>query len=110
MVFIFYQVNFWNKIWGDTIDDQKVAESFFLHAVVSSPLRAIPAMQRASDNPNVDRKMGPNTIRYVNDMDPELLLHRLAVAKIRHRVGIAHKDPSQRKFLIGWINRALKYV
>ena len=102
--------NFWDKIGGNLINYQHVAEAIFLHAVVSGTRIALEATQRASDNPEVDRKIGPNTIRYVNDMDPELLLHRLAVAKIRQRVRIAHKDKSQQKFLIGWINRALKYV
>ena len=102
--------NFWNKVGGDLIHDQDVAEAIFLHAVVSGTRIALEATQRASDNAEVDRKIGPNTIAHINNMDPELLLLRMAVAKVRQRVRIAHKDKSQQKFLIGWINRALKYV
>ena len=110
LVFLFYQLNFWNKVGGDLIHDQDVAEAIFLHAVVSGTRIALEATQRASDNAEVDRKIGPNTIAHINNMDPELLLLRMAVAKVRQRVRIAHKDKSQQKFLIGWINRALKYV
>ena len=106
----FYKNNFWDKIGGDDIDYQKMAEAIFLHAVVSGTRTALETVQRATLNPNVDRKIGPQTLRLINIASTELLLLRMAVAKVRRRVAITRKDKSQLKFLAGWINRALKYV
>ena len=112
MVHDFYEKRYWDKFRGGLLMNQHVAEAIFLHAVVSGVKTAARAVQRALRDPDIkiDGKLGPISRHAVNRMDPELLLLRLAVRKVRRRAMIAHKDKSQLKFLPGWVFRALRHV
>ena len=55
-----------------------------------------------------DGKFGPKTAAAVNAADPDLFMARYALAKIARYAAIVSKDSSQRAFLLGWINRALR--
>lgn len=120
-----YGQRYWDKVWGDKIRSQDVAESLFMQAVHSSPRTAIRAIQRATGakpkGPGVtyvaDGYMGGITLKALNEpyfqgefdelMD-ELILLRMFAAKIKRYDEIAEKDTTQRKFFRGWVRRARK--
>lgn len=65
----FYRVNFWEKIWGDKINDQEVANTMFSQAIVNGVAAAVKDMQLASGATpaEADGIMGPKTIQLINN-------------------------------------------
>jgi len=102
----FYRVNFWDKINGDQISDQRVASSIFDFAVnagsgTSSSLAQMVVGAKA------DGVIGQNSLKSINDFDPEHFLSAFTVAKIARYVSIVKKRPTSRKYFYGWVIRAL---
>ena len=58
----------------------------------------------------VDGVIGPKTIEAVNSVDADKLLTTYALLRIGRYREIVLKNPSQRKFLLGWINRVFKEI
>lgn len=52
-----------------------------------------------------DGNIGPLTLRWVNDMPPRTLLYNYARARMSFDIKLAEKDPTQIKFVAGWILR-----
>lgn len=107
MVREFYRDLYWDKIKGDNIDDQGMAESIFDYSVNAGIKTASKLAQLVVDA-TPDGIIGPLTLRSLNDADPELFLSNFALAKITRYRDIVSSNPSQRKFLLGWINRTLE--
>jgi lysozyme family protein len=106
MVRDFYRVNYWNAIQGDKLNPI-VASSIFNFAVnagvsVASKLAQI-CVKTAPDG-----VIGIRSVEALNRIDPELFVASYALAKIARYRDIVMRDRSQIKFLLGWLNRALK--
>ena len=101
-----YQRRYWNPVNGDGIESQAVATLLYSCGVLSGPGTALRLIQLAAVTPQ-DGIMGPNTLRAINGQDPELLILRMTVARVGRYVGICRRHRSQRKFLLGWVSRAL---
>ncbi|MGH3427957.1 MAG: putative peptidoglycan-binding domain-containing protein [Mycobacteriales bacterium] len=73
-----YRYDYWNKILGDSIEDQNVANKFFDLAVNDGVKQAARIIQRAlcgiGRNVVVDGAPGPNTAAAINASDPGMLL------------------------------------
>jgi lysozyme family protein len=111
MVRDFYRDGWWEPIRGDAIADQRVASSIFDFAVNTSAYgRPAVAVKLAQIVAGVapDGAFGPKTLEAVNAMDGALFVARYAVAKIARYRDIVQRDRSQLRFLLGWLNRALK--
>ena len=102
----FYQVNFWDKLKGDQIVNQEIANSIFdfgVNAGVSTSA-SLAQMVAGADSDGV---IGANTITAINNFDPDHFLAAFTVAKIARYVNIVKKRPTSRKYFYGWVLRAL---
>ena len=109
LVQAFYKEKFWDQVGGDDITDQQVAASIFDFAVNGG----IPVASRLAQGivgANVDGMIGQQTVGKINEYDSELFLAKFALAKIQRYAKICTNDSGQKKFLLGWINRALEGV
>lgn len=105
----FYREHFWNRLRGDLIQDQRIAETLFDFAVNAGLRTAIRLAQQVLDA-TPDGILGPITVDLLNQYPANEFLYRYAVAKVARYAEIVNGDRSQSKFLLGWINRTLKGV
>lgn len=103
----FYQRQFWDKVRGDDIQNQDVAESIFDFAVNAGIAASVTLAQTASGSP-ADGLMGTNTIKAINEQDPKTFLAMFALHKIARYVHIVEKRPDSRKYFYGWVRRTLE--
>jgi lysozyme family protein len=103
---MFYEVNFWDKIRGDEIKDQEIAESLFDFAVNTGINPAVKTAQKALCIED-DGIIGINTIKALNSIIPELFLLRFTIEKINKYIQICQKNQSQKTFFFGWVSRAV---
>lgn len=103
--------DYWDKVSADALPEA------IRHAVVdfafnSGPTRAAVKLQRAinctlgRDVLVEDGQIGPKTLYYAGEPDSKRLLLVYRGLRIEFLVAIAVRDPSQRKFLYGWLRRA----
>lgn len=98
----FYRSNFWDKIHGTEIKDQQVA-NFIFDFYVNSGRTALIQVQRTIGVID-DGIFGEKTIQTINNHFGELL-GTLKVVRIQFVRNIVKNNPSQSKFLSGWLNR-----
>ena len=119
MVRHLYREEYWNRIWGDQIESQEVAESILFWVVLAPMPTVIKTVQRIV-GAKPDGVMGPATIDslnfYIYDNRPDvaaikkrLFLCELYVKKSDRRVEVS-KRKGQINNLRGWLNRARKHV
>lgn len=102
----FYRVTFWDKINGDQITNQNVANSIFDFGVnAGSGTSGSLAQMVVGAKP--DGVIGPDSISAINSFDPDYFLASFTVAKIARYVNIVKKRPTSRKYFYGWVIRAL---
>jgi hypothetical protein len=56
-----------------------------------------------------DGIIGEQTLRKLNSLDFGYFLPAFTVAKIAHYISIIKKRPANKKYLYGWVIRALEY-
>lgn len=99
----FYKIQYWDRIWGNALRDQKLANSFFLFAVNVGLKTAIKKIQSLVDTKE-DGIMGVITINKINNFGFFLLdLFKEAQKKYYHDLVAVDKD--REKFLKGWLRR-----
>jgi lysozyme family protein len=101
-----YKQDYWDKVSGDQLKSQAVAENIFDTAVNMGPTTATKMVQMTLGI-GVDGKFGANTLKAVNAVDEGEFLAEFTLAKIARYAAICNRDRSQSKFLLGWINRSL---
>lgn len=112
----FYVLNFWNKIMGDAIASQKIANEVYDTAVNFGHVQAGLMLQDAlnllnkngSEFPDllVDGKIGSKTIEVLNgikNIDP--LLRTLNGLQFMKYVKICEHNPEQEYNFVGWLKR-----
>ena len=77
--------------------------------VLSGPKTAITTLQGVLNVPQ-DGVLGPKTLRAVATQDRAALLRALVAARAVRFARIVERNPSQAKFLVGWITRALSFL
>ena len=105
----FYYSQFWLKIKGESILDQAVAESIFDFAVNAGIATSVHLAQTVV-KVTPDGTIGPKTVAAINGCDPDYFLARFAILKIKRYVEICQKRPLSKKYIFGWVNRALQGV
>src|SRR5215467_5068343 len=101
-----YKQDYWDKVSGDKVKSQAVAESIFDTAVNMGVMTATKLVQMTLDI-GIDGKFGPDTLKAANAIDEKEFLAEFTLAKIARYAAICNKDRTQSKFLLGWINRSL---
>lgn len=107
MVCDFYRDNFWAPIHGDALGSQKIATSIFSFAVNAGAKTSIKCAQMAACVAS-DGIVGKMTTFALNSIEPQLFLAKFALSKVAKYCAICTADPTQKKFLLGWLNRTLK--
>lgn len=106
----FYEVEFWDKVRGDDIENQEVAHSIFDFGVNAHYKTSIRLAQVVVDT-SADGIIGPNTLKKINEYgDHEKFLLAFGMAKIARYTKKCWDNPKKRKFYFGWINRVLEGV
>ena len=107
MVRNFYKVEFWDRIRGDEITNQIVAENLFNFGV-NTGIKVAVKLAQLIVGATPDGAVGDVTLQKFNNIDGEAFKKAYALAKITRYADICNKNKTQSKFLLGWINRTLK--
>jgi lysozyme family protein len=107
MVRNFYKVEFWDRLRGDEVTNQTVAESVFNFSVNTGMSVAVKLAQLIV-GATPDGAVGEKTLQKFNNAEPEAFKKAYALAKITRYADICNKNRTQSKFLLGWVNRTLK--
>ena len=102
----FYRVNFWNKVKGDDIINQKVAESIFDFGV-NAGVGTSASLAQLVVEAVTDGVIGQESITRINAFNSNHFLAAFTVAKIARYVNIVKKRPTSRKYFYGWVLRSL---
>jgi len=105
----FYEINYWDKVCGDEIKNQDIAESIFDFAVNAGPV-ASAKLAQITVGVEPDGVLGPLTIQKMNADDPRAFLAVFALNKIARYVSICDKRQESKKFFFGWVKRTLEGV
>jgi lysozyme family protein len=100
----FYKRNFWMPVMQD-VQNQELANWIFDKGVNMGVSRAYKLLQRAL-HVDQDGVIGPQTRAMLNAADPVKLLADCREEAKRFYTQLALKDPSQSRFLHGWLARA----
>ena len=101
-----YKRDYWDKLKADNIESQLVANELF-DTSVNMGVRTASKLIQGCVDAHPDGIIGNATLQKINEMDEELLLLRFKLAKVARYTYLAKKRPANRKYLLGWINRAL---
>lgn len=100
----FYQRNFWMPVM-DEIKDQALVNWLFDKGVNMGIRRAYKLLQQAL-HVDADGIIGPQTRAMIHQSDPAELLAACRAEARRFYTNLALNDPSQSRFLQGWLARA----
>lgn len=101
---------FWDKVGGDNIKDQSVAEILFDFAWGSGVYRANKLVQTLlnryfNQNLTIDGVTGPKTQAAINSVDPKKLFNKIWDYRHEYLHQIVRSRPQNAKFLNGWLKR-----
>ena len=102
-----YKRDYWDKIRADQLDSQLIAENIFDTAVNMGVRTASRMAQEVLEIVPTDGIIGPQSLNYINDAPIDLFISKYTLQKVAHYVEICKKNKSQKKYLLGWMNRAL---
>jgi lysozyme family protein len=102
-----YKRDFWDRIRGDDITSQAIAENIFDACVNMGVKTASRLAQTSLSITPADGVIGSQSLTAVNSADEELFIANFTIAKIARYAHICTRDRSQSRFLLGWVNRAL---
>lgn len=94
----------------DMINDLMISAHLFCHGVNAGNSAAIKLLQKSVNSVYgvsiaVDGKIGSQTLKYVNGCKTKELINDFINRRISFYESIVKNNPSQKKFLKGWINR-----
>lgn len=98
-----YRKQFWDKMQGDKINDQQVAEIIF-DGFVNMGKNGLKIAQKEA-GVTIDGNIGPQSIQMINAADPRLLFNGIKDARIGYYERLAGRKPQMQVFLKGWLNR-----
>ena len=102
----FYKTEFWDRLRGDEVANQVVAESVFNFGV-NTGLSVAVKLAQLIVGATPDGAVGDKTLQKFNNVEPEAFKKAYALAKIARYADICNRNKTQSKFLLGWLNRTL---
>jgi len=103
-----YRADYWNKVCGDEIQSQNLA-NIVCDFYVNSPEAAAKLLQtilnQLGASLTVDGCIGPATIRALGAVDENEVYRRYKAGRIAFYRNLVQENPSMSKFLNGWLNR-----
>ncbi|MFA6201969.1 MAG: glycosyl hydrolase 108 family protein [Gallionella sp.] len=105
----FYKINYWDKLRGDEMSEQRIAESIFDFAVNAGTYTSAKLTQLTVDE-KPDGIIGPETLKKINSVDPVTFLAMFALQKITRYIRICEQRPDSKKYFFGWVKRTLEGV
>lgn len=105
----FYEINYWDKVRGDDITNQDIAESIFDFAVNAGTI-ASSKLAQITVKAEPDGVIGPVTLQKINAEEPRVFLALFALSKIARYVSICEKRQDSKKFFYGWVKRTLEVL
>jgi lysozyme family protein len=98
---------YWDKCLADDIDNQSVAE-ILVDWCVNSGLVGLRKVQEIV-GVKPDGIAGPKTLAAINGVDAKELFDRIMAARRQFFVNIVKRNPNQKVFINGWMNRLLMF-
>jgi lysozyme family protein len=105
---LFYLYEFWLRLNADQIQNQTTADSIFDFAV-NSGLKTTVLIVQSVVGTKADGIIGEKTLQKLNSLDFGYFQPAFTISKITHYISIIQKRPANKKYLFGWIIRALQY-
>lgn len=103
---VFYKNIFWDKLRLDEVDHEIMCKEIFLFAVNAGLKVAIKTAQRVLGI-YVDGIIGPQTIKALNNYDPEAFDSLYDEYELKYYDEIIARNPKFKIYAKGWRNRAL---
>ena len=103
-----YQALYWNKVHGDEIALQELANivcDFFVNAGGSAAKLLQTILNEMHSGVEVDGVMGPACMRALAGADQAEVYSRYKQGRINYYQDLARRQPSLAKFLKGWLKR-----
>ena len=94
---------YWDKVKGDEIDNQSLAEIIADWCVNSGSAGVRKVQEIVGCKP--DGIVGSITLSLINAADSESLFDRIWKARQQFYINIVKRSPSQKVFMNGWMNR-----
>lgn len=101
-----YKKDYWNKIQGDSIKSQQIAYEIF-DTAVNMGVRTASKLAQMVVGATPDGVIGTKTLKKLNTINEELFVSKYKLAKIARYAYLVQKRPANKKYLYGWIKRAL---
>lgn len=105
---LFYLYEFWLRLKADDIQNQTSADSIFDFAINAGTSTSVQLVQSIIGT-KADGIIGEQTLKKLNSLDFGYFQPAFTVGKISHYIAIIQKRPVNKKYLYGWIIRALEY-
>jgi len=102
-----YKRDYWDRIRADEINSQAMAENIFDTCVNMGVRTGSRLAQVAAEIAPSDGIVGSQSIGALNECNDEMFITNFTIAKIARYAYICNRDKSQKRFLLGWVNRAL---
>ena len=102
-----YKRDYWDRVRGDDIKSDLIAENIFDTAVNMGTRTASRLVQVTLGISPADGIIGSESLGVINQQNAETFITNFTLAKIARYAKICMDDRTQSKFLLGWINRAL---
>jgi lysozyme family protein len=109
-----YYKHWYSKYNYDAIEDDILSSKVFDFSINMGPARAHKIFQTSINAANkeklvvVDGIIGPATLSHANNSDPVKLVDFLALNACKYYLSLCENNEANYKFIVGWINRALK--
>lgn len=100
-----YKAEYWDRFEGDSITDDGVASCLLSFSVNDGEAREVKMLQECLNLPQ-DGLMGPITLQATNAYNAKILSTALREAQADYYRAIVARQPTDARFLEGWLRRA----